>query len=807
MRRILIVVAVVVVIVVLGALLAPVLINVDRFRPSIQAQLQKKLDRPVVLGPLSLRVIPLSIKIAGLTIGESPAFHTSHPFATAKDVSASAELFSLLRGSPVIKSVSLTRPQIELVRNTDGTWNFATIGGTSAASSSSDSQSTFTLDKLTIDDGQIALTDLSRSQPRAVYDHIDLKLTDVAPKKPFDIDLDAHLPGEGKQQLSLTAKVGPIPAGNVAASPIDGSLTLKEVSLSGVSRFLNGATLANTESTISGKTGITSGNGPISAKGSLKFENTTIHGVKIEYPITADYNAVSDGKQNITNIQSAELKLGSTPISLSGQINSGQTPASINMQVSTQNAPLADLGRLASAFGAFDPQYRVSAGTLTLNVHVQGPPSQPSSLIYSGSGQIANATATAPSFAKPLVIANANLQFAQNSASVNNLALSLASTSVKGNLSVSQFAAPQIQFALTADQINTAELEQFSAAKTPSAGTQPTGQPARQPTANTPGLLSKVTGGGTLAANTILAHDIALNNVRATVKLNNGVVELSPLTADIFGGKETGTVTVDTRPANPTCSVNANLTGVDTNKLLSATSSLKDTLYGSLAGNGNLSFILGSGTDLARTLNGKVGFNVTNGQLKNVNILNEVARIGQFMGAAPGQNQAGTALKRLSGTMDIRNGLTTTNDLTAALDAGSLSGNGTLNLVDQGINMHVRAVLASGPSNSVGGSKVGGYLNTALANNKGELVVPVLVTGTLAKPAVAPDVNALAEMKLKNLLPTTGDPANLTTGLVGSVLGNLTGKQQQNQNQNQQQNQSPLKSIFDALGQKKKQQK
>lgn len=280
-------------------------------------------------------------------------------------------------------------------------------------------------------------------------------------------------------------------------------------------------------------------------------------------------------------------------------------------------------------------------------------------------------------------------------------------------------------------------------------------------------------------------------------------MQLSPVTSDVFGGKENGTVSVDTRPAHPLCSVKIQLSGVDTNALLSAISSMKNTLYGSMAADTNLTFGLESGANLARTLNGTMNFNVTNGQLKNLN-------------SAPTKSGSGTALKRFSGTMNFVNGVATTNNLIASLDAGSLSANGSVNLVDQSLNMHMTAVLASGVSQTVGGTSVGGFLNTALANKNGELVLPVVVTGTMAHPIFAPDVQAIAKMKLNNLLPTTGDPSKLTSGVLGKkgpggvlggILGNAPGQatnpQAQKKNQPQQ---SPLGSVLQQLNKKKKQQ-
>jgi uncharacterized protein involved in outer membrane biogenesis len=378
-------------------------------------------------------------------------------------------------------------------------------------------------------------------------------------------------------------------------------------------------------------------------------------------------------------------------------------------------------------------------------------------------------------------------------------------------LAASNFTAPQVQFALTADQINTTELQQLMA----SPPQQHAPAKAQPHPANEPGLLEKTTGSGTLAANTIKAEDLTLTNVRANCKLDRGVVQLSPVTADLFGGKESGTISVDTRPAHPLCSINAKLSGVDTNALLSAMSSVKNTLYGSLASSANLNFALGSSTELTRSLNGTLGFNVANGQLKNVNILNELSRIGKFLGSAPSQSGSNTDLKQLSGTLDIRNGLASTNNLKAVLDAGSLAANGTLNLVDQAINMHATAVLGNSVSQAVGGSNVGGYMQTALANNRGELVLPVLVTGTMAHPVFAPDVQALAKMKLNNLLPTTTDPSKLVNaiagkkgvgGIVGGLLGGGNGQQPgQSGAQQQQQPSNPVDSILQQFSKKKKQ--
>ncbi len=916
MRRILIILSVLVAVTVLILLIVPSLINVDQYRPQIETKLKEKLGRDVKLGALKLHAIPLSVSIESITIGESPQFPSSLPFARANNVSASVELSSLLRGEPELKSLSMSRPAIELIRDTNGVWNFSTLGAGSSEKKESSTNS-FTLKRLAIDDGRIAVTDHTAKEPRAVYDHIDLDLRDFAPNSRFHVKLAAHLPGQGDQLVALDADVGPVPQGDIAATPIDGRLSLKRVSLSGFSRFMNGTVPPDTDAVASGEAVVKAENSVISCKGSLRLENTTIRGNQLGYPIEAKYDLRADRKQDVIQIRSGDLKLGATPFSVKGQIDAGKTPNTLDGHLSTQNAPITELARLGGSLGvSFNPKYQfkgnitadvtargavnapqlagtVSAngvevsggeikqpvsvaqvtltlapdairsntftaqsgstrldmmfalsqytsknmnvdatlktdganiaellnmakaygvdaaegvsgsGRLSLNVHAQGPVSEADKLVYTGAGQISGATLNTPTLTKPIVIRNADIHFAQNAASLDNLDASLASTTMRGTLSAKNFAAPNLQFNLSVDKVDTNELQQLQA-KTPPADSRK-GASGASP-------LEKVSGAGNITVNTIVANDIVLNNVRSGVKLNRGVIELSPLTADVYGGKEDGTVVLDVRPTPPTCSVQAKLNGVDANKALSATTALKNTLYGSLSADSNLSFALASSNDLARTLNGTVSFNVLDGRLKNINILEEIGKVGKFLGAA-GQSGSDTAFKKLAGTLNLKNGVASTDNLVAALNEGSLSGNGVINLVDQGIDMRVTAVLASGVSNTVGGTKVGGFLNTALANNKGELVIPVRVTGSLSKPTFTPDAEALAQMKLKSLLPTASDPTKLSSGIIGALsgkgLGEILGGQQQQQNgqakkQNPPAAEDPVQSIFDAIGGKKK---
>ena len=827
MRRIVIAVCAVIGIIIIALLILPSILNVNRYRPQIQAELQQKLDRPVKLGNLSLRILPLSIRVNGITIGEAPQFPSSRPFATANEVYASAGLLSLLRGAPELKDVTLDNPQIELIRNAQGVWNYSTVGspstppsGTSNTKPSNGGGAPFTLNRLKIVNGQVGLTDQSTHQPRSVYKHINLTLSDFVPNKAFNADLGVQLPGQGKETVEFNGKVGPLPPGNAAATPVTGKISIQQVSLAGLNSLLPGTIPPQTDGVATGSADVNTTNETLTVKGNLNLDNAVVRGYKVDYPISANYDLSDNRKQDLLQINSMIAKLGPTPISISGSMNSSTTPANVDLHVSTTNAPLTQISQIAGAFSQSAEGLK-GTGSLSLNVSVKGP-ADPAKLTYSGTGSLSNASLTSPALTKPLLVHSANIQFAENGASISNLVASLGTTSLQGNLSASNFAAPQLKFALAAGTIDVGELEQITSPTPPPTSNKPqpaTKQASGRPAPKQPSLVDTLTGSGTLSAHTIKAQDIVLSNVQTSVKLNKGIIELQPLSADLFGGKGNGAITLDVRPATPLCSMNAKLSGVDTNSLLSAISSVKNTLYGTLAADANVNFALASSAELPRTLNGTLGFNVTNGELKNVNILNEISKVGKFVGAAPAQQGSGTKLSKLSGTFDIRNGVATTNNLVAGLNEGSLSANGSLNLADQGINMHVNAVLASGTSKAVGGTSVGGYLNTALANNKGELVIPAIVTGTMAHPIFVPDVQAIAKMKLSHLLPSTGNPGTLASGILGSALGGKGGSaggvingilgggknQQNSQQQNKQQQNNGLNSLFNKFGKKKPQ--
>ncbi len=266
-----------------------------------------------------------------------------------------------------------------------GGWSFSTGG--------------FRLGELKISDGQIAITDDQKKQPRAVYDHIDVTLKDYAPGMPFSLELTAHLPGSGSQTFRVTGNGGPINNADIASTPFRGTLRLEEVSLSAAQTFLNKSALDGTDAVISGSTNLSNADGKMTVDGSLKLKNIVVRGVEVGYPISADFDLTDDLANDSLLIRKGAIKLGSTPVSLNGTIATRPNPAVVDVNVSATNVSIEEAARLAAAFDmAFSPNAKI-AGQLTANIHAQGPTNN---LAFTGNVYGRNLEVTGKQIAQPV---------------------------------------------------------------------------------------------------------------------------------------------------------------------------------------------------------------------------------------------------------------------------------------------------------------------------------------------------------------------------------------------------------------------
>jgi AsmA protein len=702
MRKIALVIGIVLLLIIVAAVVFAATFDVNRYRGTIQSQLEKQLERKVTLGDMHLGIFPPRFRVQNLAIDEDPNFRSSRPFVQAQELAVAVKLMPLLRKEVEIDSLNLKRPSVELIKNKQGAWNFASLAQHRTPSDSQ--QKPFSLGELAIEDGQVAITDLQKGSARSVYDHIDLTLKDYAPNHPFSVDVAAHLPGAGTQEMRLQGKGGPIVQDQPAMTPFQGTLNLKQVGLSGLQKFLDSPALANTDGVLSGDTRINSQGGKLSAVGQMKVENPRLRGLDLGYPITTDFNVTDDLNADLLTLQNTSIKLGSTPLLLDGTVNSKTTPAQLNMRMKASNVSIAEAARLASAAGvAFAPGTTVT-GNVNADIQARGSADKPA---LNGTLAGRNVQVTGKDVAQPVQIPSINLALSPAEIKSNNFNIVSGGTNV-----AAQFALRQYQ--------------------------------SKVPTIDA----------------TLRAPNAQLPAVLAIAKAW-GATSLDKVTGS-------GTLNLDAHATGPVKSITAD--------------------------------------SIVQAVNGNLNLNFNNMRYSGTDISHQLAAIAGFAGSAA-KDQGFTNISRMTGDILVRDGVAQTNNLQAALDIGNIGMSGTANLVSQALNLKVMAVLSKDFSQKVGGTGIGGYMQTALANNQGELVIPAIVTGTLENPRFAPDLQAVAQMRLKGLLPNAANPAAGVSGILGGLLGKKNTQDQQAQpQQDQQQQQNPLQDVLGGLFGKKKQQ-
>jgi AsmA protein len=702
MRKIVIGIGIFVVLIIVAVGIFVLTFNPNDYRNTVQAQLEKQLNRKVSLGEMSLGLFPPRFEVSNLAIQDDPAFGSRAPFVQTQTLDVSVKLLPLLSKKVEIDSLELKKPKVELIKDPQGAWNFSTIGQKNAPSSPSSGNQDFSLGKLQITDGQVAITDNRARTPRTVYDHINVLLKDFSPSSPFSLDASVQLPGPGSQDIRLQGKGGPL-AKDPAATPFHGALDLKNVSVAQFQKFLQSPALANTDGVLSGHTNIGSENGKLSAAGQMNVDKPKIQGIDVGYPINANYDINDDLVSDLLRVNKCQIKLGPTPLDVTGTVNSKPVPSQLDLRLKANNVSIAELAKLAAAAGkAFSPGTNVT-GNVNADIQARGPSNKPE-LNGTVTGQ--NIQASGKDIPQPVQVKAVNINLTPAEIRSDNFNVTSGGTTVNTQFSLKQYSSsnPQVDASLKAPQ------------------------------AQLPAILSMAKAWGV-----------------------TGLDKLSGA----------GTLNLDMHAAGPLASL--------------------------------------SSDQIMRALNGTAALNFANVRYSGVDLNHQIAQLGGFLGKAQtsGKDQGYTNIQKVTGNIVVKNGIAQTSNLQALLDIANVGATGTANLATQALNLNVTAVLSKATSQQVGGSQAGSYMNTALANNQGEIVIPATVTGTFDHPVFAPDVQKIAQMKLKGLMPSADNPLGGGAGVLGGLLGQK-GATPANKGQPQQQQQDPVNQLMGVFGKKKK---
>jgi len=104
--------------------LAPIFLNLDRYRPQVISYFEQNTGKKVEIARLALTFFPqITVHMDGFGVKSPPLFPPSYIVKVAR-TDAVLAFWPLLRRNVVIKSVVLEDPEINLVSDPDGPWNF-----------------------------------------------------------------------------------------------------------------------------------------------------------------------------------------------------------------------------------------------------------------------------------------------------------------------------------------------------------------------------------------------------------------------------------------------------------------------------------------------------------------------------------------------------------------------------------------------------------------------------------------------------------------------------------------------------------
>ncbi|HET9802200.1 MAG TPA: AsmA family protein [Candidatus Acidoferrum sp.] len=372
------IVGIIVAVVVVLLLIAPFLIPVNKFRPTIEQTASESLGRKVEVGDLSLSLFTGSLTAKNLAIADDKKFSPS-PFLTAKSLSVGVEIMPLIFSKTLnVTGITIDEPEVTLLRNAAGQWNYSSIGGSASPSSakpaSNKSSSTSTpeisVKKLELKNGKI-IVGTTNSQKRNTYDHVTLTASDVSLNAKFPLSVSAELPGGG--QFKLDGEAGPLDKADTSLTPVNAKIHVSSLDLARTGFLdpnLGLGGLVDMDSTV------TSQNGAAETKGSLKLSKALLvqGGSPAGVPAIVDFGTKYDLRRNSGVIAPSTVKIGSATAKVNGNYESKGEETSVDVKLVGESMPAKDLQAFLPAIGVNLPKgAALNAGTLSTNLDIKGP--------------------------------------------------------------------------------------------------------------------------------------------------------------------------------------------------------------------------------------------------------------------------------------------------------------------------------------------------------------------------------------------------------------------------------------------------
>lgn len=378
------IVGIVVAVIIVLLLIIPFFINADSFRPMLQSKAQEALGRNVQIGKLDFSLFSGALSADGITIADDPKFSNA-PFITAKSLKVSVDVMPLIFSKELhVNSIKLESPQVALISNAEGRWNYSSLGGNAAqpapqaakppaqkaptpsAEKPAEATSNYAIDEIDISSGKISISEVPAKQPPTVYSDVDMTLKKFAPgsKMPFTLSLKA--PRGGTVKAEGTA--GPINPNDASLTPVQLNLKNDAVEIAGLAPTsgMSGLLDMNAKFNSDGRQARLEGTGQI------KNLKAVSNGVAAKDPLGFTYNTAYTLASHQGTL-TANVSARKNTAKVSGSYDMREAMV-IHMNLNGQGMSIDELESLLPAFGVVLPSgSTLRGGTLTANLNLAGP--------------------------------------------------------------------------------------------------------------------------------------------------------------------------------------------------------------------------------------------------------------------------------------------------------------------------------------------------------------------------------------------------------------------------------------------------
>jgi len=332
------------------------------------------------------------------------------------------------------------------------------------------------------------------------------------------------------------------------------------------------------------------------------------------------------------------------------------------------------------------------------------------------------------------VKSNVEANLKSESLKLDPIDINLADVTLDGNLSVKSFSKPSIKFALHSNEIDLAKLipgsdSSAEASNASADAAESSDEKIELPT----DMLRSLNIDGSLKVGKLLASGLTMTDITAKINGKNGVINLNPLTMNLYQGVYSGSAGLNVSGNTPKYSATSDLKNLAVEGLMA---DLSEDGKSIIRGKTQMSFNVTTSGErpsiLTKRLSGNASFKAAEGALQSEKLAQNVEKVIAFLkGRAPKPAGEELVFDSLAGTFNIQNGVAKNNDLKLITPLIYANGKGDIDIGESSLDY----VMAIG-----------------LSEEPGKAAIPITIQGPFEKPKYGVDFKAALNEKQKQVV-------------------------------------------------------